>query len=69
MLTAAAYDIHVEQLLQKMRRFHATLNAAGIPYRIIDGLAVFIHVFEKDPLRASYQRCRRCGASVRFTSH
>lgn len=52
MLTAAAYDIHVEQLLEKMRRFHATLTAVGIPYRIIGGLAVFIHVFEKDPLRA-----------------
>lgn len=52
MLTAAAYDIHVEQLLEKMRRFHAALSAVEIPYRIIGGLAVFIHVFEKDPLKA-----------------
>jgi hypothetical protein len=52
MLTAAAYDIHVEQLLERMRRFHAALDSAGIPYRIIGGLAVFIHVFEQDPLRA-----------------
>ena len=52
MLTAAAYDIHVDQLLEKMRRFHAALSAVGIPYRIIGGLAVFIHVFEKDPLKA-----------------
>ena len=47
MLTAAAYDIHVEQLLEKMRRFHAALTAAGIPYRIIGGLAVFIHVYQE----------------------
>ena len=52
MLTAAAYDIHVEQLLEKMRRFHAALAPLGIPYRIVGGLGVFIHVFEKDPLRA-----------------
>ena len=28
------------------------LTAAGIPYRIVGGMAVFIHVFERDPLRA-----------------
>ncbi len=52
MLTAAAYDIHVEQLLEKMRRFHAALTAADIPYRIVGGLAVFIHVYKRDPLKA-----------------
>ena len=52
MLTAAAYDIHVEQLLEKMRRFHAALTTAGISYRIIGGMAVFIHVFERDPRKA-----------------
>jgi hypothetical protein len=52
MLTAAAYDIHVEQLLAKMRRFHSALSAAGIPYRIIGGMAVFIHVFEQEPIKA-----------------
>ncbi len=52
MLTAAAYDIHVEQLLERMRRFHVALDTAGISYRIIGGLAVFIHVFEHDPERA-----------------
>ena len=24
----------------------------GVPYRIVGGMAVFIHVFERDPLRA-----------------
>src|SRR5271165_3766128 len=52
MLTAAAYDIHVEQLFERMRRFHEALSAAGIPYRIIGGLAVFIHVFEQEPIKA-----------------
>lgn len=49
MLTAAAYDIHVEQLLDRMRRFHAALSSAGIPYRIIGGMGVYIHVAERNP--------------------
>jgi hypothetical protein len=52
MLTAAAYDIHVDQLLERMRRFHAAMEAGGIPYRIIGGLATFIHVFERQPIKA-----------------
>jgi hypothetical protein len=52
MLTAAAYDIHVEQLLERMRRFHGALDSAGIPYRIVGGMAVFIHVSERDPEKA-----------------
>jgi hypothetical protein len=52
MLTAAAYDIYVEQLLDRMRRFHAALSAAGIPYRIVGGMAVFVHVVERDQMAA-----------------
>ena len=52
MLTAAAYDIHVEQLFGRIRQLHSILNEAGVPYRIVGGMAVFIHVFERDPLRA-----------------
>ncbi len=52
MLTALAYDIHVEQLFDRMRQFHALLSAAGVPYRIVGGMAIFMHVFERDPLRA-----------------
>jgi hypothetical protein len=52
MLTARAYDIHVEQLFERMRRFHAAMDAGGIPYRIIGGLATFIHVFEREPTKA-----------------
>jgi hypothetical protein len=52
MLTAEAYDTHVEQLFDRIQQFHSLLTAAGIPYRIVGGMAVFIHVFERDPLRA-----------------
>jgi len=52
MLTAAAYDIHVEQLLARMRQFHAALDGAGIPYRIVGGLATFIHVYARDSGKA-----------------
>ena len=52
MLTAAAYDIHVEQLLGRMRRFHKALTAAGIPYRIVGGMATFIHVYAQDSGKA-----------------
>jgi len=56
MLTAAAYDIHMEQLLDRMQRFHAVMSAAGIPYRIVEGLAAFIHVFEVEPDKARLTR-------------
>jgi hypothetical protein len=52
MLTATAYDTHVEQLFDRIQQFHSLLTAAGIPYRIVGGMAVFIHVSVRDPLRA-----------------
>ena len=52
MLTAAAYDTHLEQLFDRIQQLHALLTSAAIPYRIVGGMAVFIHVFERDPLRA-----------------
>jgi hypothetical protein len=52
MLTATAYDTHAEQLFDRMQQLHALLTAAGIRYRIVGGMAVFMHVFERDPLRA-----------------
>ena len=47
-LTATAYDTHVEQLFDRIQQLHSLLTAARIPYRIVDGMAVFIHVFERD---------------------
>jgi hypothetical protein len=52
MLTATAYDTHVEQLFDRVQQLHRILKAAGIRYRIVGGLAVFIHVSERDPIRA-----------------
>jgi hypothetical protein len=52
MLTATAYDTHVEQLFERIQQLHSLLTGAGVPYRIVGGLAVFIHVSERDPLRA-----------------
>lgn len=51
MLTATAYDTHVEQLFDKVRQLHALFSAAGIPYRIVGGMAVFFHVSARDPIR------------------
>ena len=52
MLTATAYDTHVEQVFDRIQQLHSLLTAAQIPYRIVGGMAVFIHVFERDPLQA-----------------
>ena len=52
MITIAAYDIHVEQLFEKVRRLHLALHEAGIPYRVIGGVAVFLQVFDRDPGKA-----------------
>jgi hypothetical protein len=35
-----------------MLRFHTAMEAAGIPYRIVGGMATFIHVYERQPIRA-----------------
>lgn len=49
MLTVAAYDRHVEQLLDTVRRLVHALSQAGIDYRVVGGVAVFLHVHECDP--------------------
>jgi hypothetical protein len=56
MITASAYDIHVEKLFDRMRRLHAALSGAGIGYRIIGGMAVFLQVSERDPGKARLTR-------------
>lgn len=52
MLTATVFDTHVEQLFDRIQQLHSLLTTAGIPYRIVGGMAVFMHVSERDPLRA-----------------
>src|ERR1035437_8889271 len=56
MISATAYDRHVEQLFGVLRRVTSALQAAGIEYRVVGGVAVFLHVSEKDPLAARMTR-------------
>ena len=56
MITAAAYDMHVEQLFEKIKRLHLALDAAAIPYRIIGGVAIFLQVSARDPEKARMTR-------------
>jgi hypothetical protein len=56
MITARAYDIHVDQLMEKIRRLHTALTEDGIHYRIIGGMAVFFQVSSRDPDNARLTR-------------
>ncbi|MBM3725630.1 MAG: hypothetical protein FJW40_09420 [Acidobacteria bacterium] len=51
-MLVTAYDAHVEQLFDRVRQLHAILTAHGIPYRIVGGVAVYLHVSAVDPLSA-----------------
>ena len=56
MATIASYDAHLEQLVEVAERLKAALDGAGIVYRIVGGLAVFLHVRDRDPLAARATR-------------
>jgi hypothetical protein len=56
MITIRAYDIHVEKLFEKMRRLHQALSEAGISYRVVGGMAVFLQVSARDPDNARLTR-------------
>ncbi|MEP6962683.1 MAG: hypothetical protein ABI995_11435 [Acidobacteriota bacterium] len=51
-LTAGAYDEALGLLLARASLIHSAMHGAGIPYRIIGGLACFFHVEERDPAAA-----------------
>lgn len=51
MITARAYDTHMDQLFERIKRLHASLDSAGIEYRVIGGLAVFLQVSMRRPGR------------------
>jgi hypothetical protein len=55
-ISATAYDRHVEQLFEVLRRVTGALRAAAIEHRVIGGVAVFLHVSERDPLAARVTR-------------
>ncbi|HLK18815.1 MAG TPA: hypothetical protein VKT81_07655 [Bryobacteraceae bacterium] len=56
MITATAYDKHVEQLFEVMKRVHIALTSAGIDYRIVGGMGVFLQVSQRDPIAARLTR-------------
>lgn len=56
MITIRAYDMHVEQLFEKMRRVHRALSEAGISYRVVGGMGVFFQVGARDPDNARLTR-------------
>jgi len=55
-LVNAHYEKHVAQLVEVAGRFAAALSQAGIEYRIVGGLAVYLHVNTIDPLAARLTR-------------
>ena len=48
MITATAVDRHVQQLFDVLERLHSALMEAGIEYRIIGGMAIFLHISERN---------------------
>jgi hypothetical protein len=52
MLTLTAYDEFVDQLFTVFKRFTGALSQAGIEYRVIGGMAVLLHVRDRDPMAA-----------------
>jgi hypothetical protein len=55
-ISARAYDRHVDQLFEVLNRVGSALRAAGIEYRLIGGVAVYLHVAERDELAARITR-------------
>jgi len=51
MITARAYSTHMDHLFERLKRLHAALDSAGIEYRVIGGLAVFLQVSLRRPGR------------------
>ncbi|MBI1791512.1 MAG: hypothetical protein HYR60_28620 [Acidobacteria bacterium] len=56
MLVNTFYEAKVEQLFEVVARLHTALAGAGIEYRIIGGMAVYMHVNAVDPIAARLTR-------------
>jgi len=50
------FEEAVDQIKDVAKRFSAAVEGAGIPFRVIGGLAVFLHVDRKDPIAARLTR-------------
>jgi hypothetical protein len=55
-LTNTFFESKVDQILDVAKRFGAALEEAGLGYRVVGGLAVFIHVDRIDPLASRLTR-------------
>jgi hypothetical protein len=55
-LTAAIFDDFVDQILDIAKRAASALEAAGVPYRVVGGFAVFLHIDAIDPMAARTAR-------------
>jgi hypothetical protein len=55
-ISETAYDEHVEQLFDVLARVASALREAGIEYRLVGGLAIFLHFSERDPMAARLTR-------------
>lgn len=56
MITIGAFDRHVQQLFDVVTRLVQVLDRATIEYRVVGGIAVFLHVHDVDPLAARATR-------------
>jgi len=56
MPSIAAIDRHVEQLFEVLNRLAKAFSQAGIDYRVVGGMAAFLHIEERDPLAARLTR-------------
>jgi len=56
MITARAFDKHVDRLFGLLEGLHRAFTDAGIEYRVIGGMAVFFQVSARDPFAARLTR-------------
>ncbi|MGH9648650.1 MAG: hypothetical protein ACRD4E_17745, partial [Bryobacteraceae bacterium] len=52
MLANTIFEGAVEKILDVTVRFASALEAAGIPYRVVGGFAIFLHIDPVDPMAA-----------------
>ncbi|MEP7352774.1 MAG: hypothetical protein ABI824_06040 [Acidobacteriota bacterium] len=56
MLVNTLFEAGVEKLFDIAKRFSSALEAVGLPFRVIGGFAVFLHIDPIDPLAARLTR-------------
>jgi hypothetical protein len=56
MASLSAIDRHLDQLFEILDRLSKAFAQAGIEYRVVGGVAVYLHVEQRDPLAARLTR-------------